>query len=512
MVGTRTCMLGVDIGSSNMKVVYIDPTGQVLGSASREFLTLYAHPGWSEQDPEQWVDALRQCVNDIFDVQGCSRDSLGAVCITAATHSAVLLDKDDQVLRPVILWTDRRSTKECEELERLHGDFIYRTAYHKPSPTWTLPQLLWLQRNEPEIAARVDRVFFAKDYLRYRLTGIWETDVIDAQGSLMFDYDAVAWSREICEFINWPMRSLPPVRDTCAVAGPITGKGAAQVGLPEGVPVIVGGSDTALEDYGSGAIEPGQGILKIATAGNANVMTSRPYRDPALFNYKQVMPNLWYIAAGTLSGAQVHKWLRDQFFVEYAAQAGGNAFAAIDKLAGNIPPGSDGLLFHPYLMGEKTPYMDPFLRGDYLGITIRHTRAHFVRALYEGISFSLLDCMNVYKPHGLELQEIRLIGGGAKSALWRQILCNVIGQELLVPENNEAAFGAALVAGVGAGIFADAGDAVRKCARIGIRHQPDMRHHERYMKLFELYLDAQKRLVDINHKLHDFEMNADTGR
>ncbi|MDR2727439.1 MAG: xylulokinase, partial [Deltaproteobacteria bacterium] len=185
-----------------------------------------------------------------------------------------------------------------------------------------------------------------------------------------------------------------------------------------------------------------------------------------------------------------------------------NAFMTIDRLAADIPPGSDGLLFHPYLMGEKTPYMDPFLRGDYLGITIRHTRAHCVRALYEGISFSLLDCMNVYKPMGLEFTDFRLIGGGAKSALWRQILCDIVGKEILVPENTEAAFGAALVAGVGAGVFPDAAAAVEQCVRVSSRHEPDLHRHERYQKLFTLYLESQKRLTEINHKLHAFETGA----
>ena len=507
MAEKRNGLLGVDIGSSNMKVIYLDDKGVVLGSASKELLTTYPHAGWSEQDPEEWFEALRYCVAEIFDRQGQDRARLGAICIVAAAHTPVLVDKDDRVLRPAVLWTDRRSAAECDELNAKHGDVIYQTAFHKVSPTWTMPQLLWLKRHEPECLEKTDRLMVAKDYLRYRLTGIWETDVVDAQGTLLFDYTKLEWSKELCGYIDWPMSKLPPVRESLDVAGPVTARAAKALGLPEGVPVIVGASDTAVEDYGAGAIAHGQGLFKIATAGNANVMTNSPCRHPALFNYKHIMPNLWYIAGGTLSGAQVHKWLRDQFFPDLIGEGDEkkNAFAAIDKLATEIPPGSDGLLFHPYLMGEKTPYMDPFLRGDYLGMTIRHTRAHFVRALYEGISFSLLDCMNVYKPLGLDFTDIRLIGGGAKSPLWRQILCDVVGQKIMVPENTEAAFGAALVAGVGAGVFTDPADAIARCVRPGLSHTPDMRHNERYLKLFELYLDAQKRLVEINHKLHAFE-------
>jgi xylulokinase len=503
-------MLGVDIGSSNMKVDFVDTTGRILGSASRELLTTYPRPDWAEQDPEEWFLALQQCAADIFDKQGCNRADLGAICITAAAHTPVLLGKDDRILRPAILWTDRRSAEECAILNQQHGEHIYQAAFHKVTPTWTLPQLFWLKRHEPEVASVVERLFVAKDYLRYRLTGVWATDVIDAQGTLLYDYEKEEWSKDICGFIDWPLHTLPPVRATTDCAGVVTAQAARATGLPEGVPVIMGGSDTALEDYGAGAIEHGQGIIKIATAGNVNIMSNAPRKHPLLFNYRQVIPRLWNVLTGTLSGAQVHKWLRDQFFTELTVndQEKSNAFATIDKLAGQISPGSDGLLFHPYLMGERTPYMDPFLRGDYLGITIRHTRAHFVRALYEGISFSLLDCKNVYKSVGMEMADIRLIGGGAKSPLWRQILCDVIGQELMVPQNHDASFGAALVAGVGAGLFPDAEDAVSKCVRISVRHQPDMRQHERYMKLFDLYLTGQKLLVELNHKLHALEMDS----
>lgn len=507
MTAQRTCLLGVDIGSSNMKLILLNDQGTVLGSASTELVTHYPYTNWSEQNPEDWYEALRYCAAEIFDVQKQDRNALAAVCITAAAHTPVLLDKDDTVLRPAILWTDRRSTAECDELNEKYGDIIFKTAYHRPSPTWTMPQLLWLKRNEPEVFAKTAKLMVAKDYLRWRLTGIWDTDIVDAQGTMLYDYEKNEWSKELCAMIGWPMDRLPPVKDSLAVSGPITARAAKDLNLPEGVPVVLGGSDTANEDYGAGCIEHGQGLFKIATAGNANVMTSTPRPHPLVFNYKQIMPNLWYIAGGTLSGAQVHKWLRDQFFPELVENENEkhNAFAKIDKLAADIAPGSDGLLFHPYLMGEKTPYMDPFLRGDYLGITIRHTRAHFVRALYEGISFSLLDCKNVYKPLGLDWTEIRLIGGGAKSPLWRQILCDVVGQEILVPENTEAAFGTALVAGVGAGIFADAAAAIRKSVRIGLRHTPDMKNHEQYQKMFELYLASQKLLADINHRLHAFE-------
>ena len=498
-------MLGVDIGSSNLKCMLVKSEGSVVASESEELKTLYQFPRWSEQNPEDWYVALCKCCKNLFAKTDIS--SIESVCITAATHTAVLLDQDGKVLRPAIMWTDQRSIEETRILNEKYETEILDIAYQKANPTWTLPQFFWLIRNEPAVVSRTKTVMFAKDYLRYRICGSWETDWIDALGSMMMDARTKTWSEKLCDIIQWPIETLPPICAPTKIVGSVTGKAARDTGIPLGTPVVAGTSDTAAEDYGVGAVEPGDGIIKLATAGNTNIMTGEPYVDPLLFNYYHVIPGMWYTVAATSSCAAVHKWLRDQFFRQESSEierTGGTVFEYMDNIAGSVPAGSDGLIFHPYLMGERTPHWDPLLKGDYLGISIRHKREHFIRALYEGICFSLLDCYISLEQRGLKMEQPRLIGGGAKSELWRQTLSDVFGKEVLIPEVDDASFGAALVGGVGCGVFSDERDAIRKCARIKTTITPNKRNWETYQKLFEIFSKSQKMLVEINHELHGF--------
>lgn len=498
-------MLGVDIGSSNLKCVLVKDDGVIIASESTELKTLYEYPGWSEQDPEQWYTGLCECGKSLFSKNRIN--SIESVCITAATHTAVLLDKNDRVLRPAIMWTDQRSIEETKILNKKYEAEILEIAYQKVNPTWTLSQLYWLIRNEPDVVTQTERVMFAKDYLRFRISGTWETDWIDALGSMMMDARTKVWSKKLCGFIGWPIETLPPICSPITIVGSVTERASRETGIPFGTPVVAGTSDTAAEDYGVGAIDPGDGVIKLATAGNTNIMTSEPYVDPLLFNYYHVIPGMWYTVAATNSCAAVHKWLRDEFFQEESLKAekeGGTVFEYMDMIAKSITAGSDGLIFHPYLLGERTPHWDPLLKGDYIGISIRHKREHFIKALYEGISFSLLDCYLSLKKRGLIMEQARLIGGGSKSELWRQTLSDILGKEALIPEVDDASFGAALIGGVGCGVFSDERDAIKKCARIQSTIKPNMKNHEKYQKLFKIFSKSQKLLVEINHELYDF--------
>ncbi len=502
-------LLGTDIGSSNLKTLIVRSDGQVVGIGTMELITDYPHHGWAEQNPEDWYRAFCRTVELALNQAGISSRQIAAICITAATHTPVLLDENNRILRPAILWTDQRSIKEVAWLNERYGQRILEIGYQRANPTWTLPQLLWIARNEPDVLRKTEKLFIAKDYLRFRITGTWETDRIDALGTLMMDAAKGEWSEELCSFIEWPTNTLPRIVDPTAVVGQVTSEAARDTGLCEGIPVVAGTSDTAAEDYGVGAVYPGQGIIKLATAGNTNIMNDKPHPHPLLFNYYHVIPGMWYTVAATSNCAAVHKWLRDQFFKADIEKAHSEAtlFEIMDQMAAIVEPGSEGLIFHPYLMGERSPYWDPLLRGDYLGITMRHKREHFVRSLYEGVSFSLLDCYQSLTAEGLYMKDIRIIGGGAKSPLWRQVVCDVTGMEVIKPQVDDASFGAALIGGVGTGVFNDARSAVEKCVRVDTIHRPDLQRHERYLRLFELYKDSQKRLVEINHKLFEFSQD-----
>jgi xylulokinase len=339
-------------------------------------------------------------------------------------------------------------------------------------------------------------VYLAKDYLRFRLTGTWETDYSDVIGALMADDKTRDWSPEICGLIGWDMTTLPPVVRPEAVVGGVTAAAAAATGLKAGTKVVCSSNDTTVEFFGVGAVTPGIGAVKLATAGVLFLATDGPSVNPPISCYPHIIEGMYYTATGTNSCASAHRWLRDTMFA-----TGG--FEEMDRLAATVPAGADGLIFHPYLQGERAPYWDPLLRADFIGMTISHTRAHFARALYEGIAYSIMDLLRAARALGLAFGGIRLIGGGARSATWRQIIADATGLSVERMEAGDASFGAALIAGIGSGIFSSPQDAVAKCVRLLDRCEPDPATHARYAALFEIYRDAQAALAPINHRIHE---------
>ncbi len=348
------------------------------------------------------------------------------------------------------------------------------------------------------MTAATRRLFVAKDWLRHRLTGTWETDFSEVVGSLLADVTTRGWSTELCELIGWDPATLPPVVEPTSVVGAVTAAAAAECGLASGTPVICGSNDTTVELFGVGALAPGDGAVKLATAGVISQVCDGPLVRPPVSCYPHLVAGQYYTATGINSCASAHRWLRDQFFPA-------EGFDGMDALASGISPGSDGLLFHPYLQGERAPHWDPQLRADFLGMTIRHTRGHFARALYEGIASAIRDATTVAEGLGMRYDTIRLLGGGARSATWRQVIADVLGREVLVPGNGDASFAAALVAGLGTGVFSDPADAVRRCTRIVAGHEPSAAASARYDELFETYRLAQAALVEVDHRLHAFE-------
>lgn len=499
----EACVLGVDIGAGSLKVTVVDAAGRDLGSASRGYPTRSPHPGWSEQDPEDWWRALCDCVPRALAVAQRSAADVLAVSFSAGAHTPVLLDAHGRVLRPAILWSDQRSGAEARELQECCEGEILRVALNRPTPTWTLPQLLWLTRHEPAIAHSTKRLMVAKDWLRFRLTETWHTDVTDAVGTLLWDHANAAWSPALCALADWDVATLPPVVQPTTITGEVTRTAALQCGLMEGTPVVCGTSDTSIEAFGAGAAAPGAAIVKLATAGTLCVIDDQPHVHRTLINYPFAVPGLWYTIAATNSCASAHRWLRDQFFLR-PGEDGAAAFEAMDHLAAAVAPGSEGLLFHPYLLGERAPYWDPMLRADFVGITMRHTSGHFVRALYEGIAFSLRDVLGEFRAQGLAPKEVRIIGGGARSALWRQVIADVLRLRIVLPLNTDASYGAALLAGVGCGLFADERTAASLSHGVRGEHSCDERRAASYDELYQLYRDAKERLTDINHRLYAF--------
>ena len=494
-------LLGIDYGTGGCKVTVIDETGSFIGEASTEFATYHDHPGWSEQEPSDWWNALRDALAKLA-AKGVDLSSIAAIAPDGSTHNAVLLDADWKPVRRTIMWTDQRSTAECEALRVGNlAALIFRCCYQMPAPTWTLPQLMWLKSNEPDVIARTAHVLFVKDYVRFLLTGEAATDRIEGQGTLFFDMERQTWNEEFVRRTGLRLDALPRIVEPTTLVGRVTAEAAAFTGLPEGTPVICGTSDSAVEDYGAGAVEPGDLIIKLATAGNVNVMTAEPHPHPKTLTYGHVVPGMWYSVSATNAAALCMRWLRDTFYAGWgtadakamAVESGngergtGNLYSLIDEEAAKSPVGANGVFFHPYLQGERCPYWDPNLRASFTGVSISSTRGDFVRALMEGVAFSLRDCYRTLEEMRLPMKRIFLIGGGARSPLWSEIVANVFNRPVSVPQPGDASFGACLLAGTGIGVFPDVKAAVAKCLRIDRTVEPDPAAAVKYDHLFTCY-------------------------
>lgn len=495
-------LMGVDLGASNMKATIIRGDGSLAAEASHPLDTQILHPGWSEQNPDDWYAAFCKAAPQALKKAGIDAADIAGIGICGGAHIPVLTDASDAVIRPAILWNDQRSIAEARELHEKYGDTIIRTSLNRANPTWALAMLKWLKAHEPDAIARTRRLFISKDWLRWRLTSTWHTDYSDVIGALMADDRTRNWSPEICAMIDWDMTTLPPVVEPSTVVGEITADAARDTGLAAGTPVVCGSNDTTVEIYGVGATRPGQGAIKLATAGVVFLTTDGPAVHPPISCYPHIVPGKYYCATGMNACASAHRWLRDRMFIEPGVD-GAAAFAAMDEMAAGVSPGSLGLIFHPYLQGERGPHWDPKLKADFVGVTMQHRKEHFARALYEGIAYALCDLLTAARDEGLSFDEFRIIGGGARSATWRQIVADVLGVEIRRPENGDASFGAALVAGVGVGMFEDYNDAVARCVRLLDTCTPEPKTHARYREMFEIYREVQKRMAPINHRLHD---------
>ena len=495
-------LLGLDFGTGGCKVTALRAEdGAFAGEASVEYPTHHDHPGWSEQDPADWWEALRGALAKLS-AKGVDLARVAALSLDGSTHNAVLLDARWRPVRRTIMWTDQRATAECEAL-RASGaaERLFARCYQMPAPTWPLPQLMWLKAHEPDALARTAHVLFVKDYVRFLLTGEAATDRIEAQGTLFFDMAKQDWDPEFVRMAGLRPDQLPRLLEPTDLAGRVTAEAAAFTGLPAGTPVACGTSDSAVEDYGAGAVEPGDLILKLATAGNVNSMTAEPHPHPKTLTYGHVVPGMWYSVSATNAAALCMRWLRDAFYAPTGGDSGGAAprslFGAMDAEAAASPVGANGVMFHPYLQGERCPYWDSNLRASFTGVSISSTRGDFCRALMEGVAFSLRDCYRTLEEMDLPVKRIFLIGGGARSALWSEIVCNVFDRPVAVPSPGDASFGAALLAGVGTGVFRDAKDAVARCLRIDRRLEPDPATAATYADLFARYRAIHDALAPI---------------
>ena len=485
-------LLGVDFGGSSSKATLLGEDGRVAATATCEYPTYYPQSGWAEQNPEDSWNAFVSNVRELLEKSGVAPEEIAAVALDAATHTAVLLDEQDRPVRNAIYWTDTRASAEADELRARCGEEITRLSFNSVSSLWTLPQLLWLSRHEPETLARTAKIMAVKDYIRYRLTGDFVTDDIEAMGFMLLDANCNAWSDELCALAGVTADKLPPLVRPTQPLSAIREEAARETGLRPDTLVIAGTTDTVMEVYAAGAIAPGQATVKLATAGRICAVTERAVVDPCLVTYRHVIDGLWYPGTATKSCAASNRWYRDTF---------GGDYAQMSDAAAGVARGSDGLFFHPYLQGEITPYRDDKLRASFVGATGHHTKAHFNRAGLEGIAYSMKDCYRELERLGIAPREAVLIGGGAKAPLWRQIMADMLGIPLRTVSDVDSSLGSAMLAGVAAGVFADHRDAAARCVRIQDEIAPDPEGVAYYERGFGLYRQIQAALAPIYHQL-----------
>lgn len=471
--------LGIDFGGGACKTTLLSAEGKIIGVSTAEYPTSYNEGGQAEQDPRDWYKSACWNIRKVLESSNVRGDEIACICFDAATHTAVLLDEKFQILRNAIYWTDMRSRREANRLQRECGEDIFRRFKHRPDTIWTLPQLLWVKENEPEIWAKTKHILFSKDYVRHIFTGDFVTDQIDAQGSLLYDYNEGRWSAPYLALLERTEENMPHLVRPLDIAGKVLPQAARDSGLAAGTPVICGATDTAMEMLASGAVKKGDMTVKLATAGRICLVTDKLIVDEQLVSYSHIVEGLYYPGTATKSCAASLRWLRDTF---------GGEYKAFDETAEKIPLGSGGLLFHPYLNGELTPYGNPFLRGSFTGISSSHTKGNFVRSVMEGVAFSLKDCLLYLQERGYQVPDTAaIIGGGAKSKLWRQITADVLGIKLLVMENSDSSFGAAMCAGVAVGLFPSLQAAVNKCCKTLDIVLPDNKNFAQYEKIYARY-------------------------
>jgi xylulokinase len=477
--------LGIDTSTTSSKALLIDSAGEVAAVAASPHTLQTPRPLWSEQNPEEWWQAVSASIKAALGKANIRGDEVSAIGLTGQMHGLVLLDEAGLVLRPAILWNDQRTQKQCDEIhQRIGKERFIQITGNVALTGFTAPKILWVAQNEPHIYARAKHVLLPKDYIRYRLTGDYAMDKADGAGTVLFDLKARNWSGDVLSALDIDPSWMPPTFEGCEFTGQVSLEAASLTGLKAGTPVAAGGGDQAAQAVGVGAVEPGVVALTVGTSGVVFATTPSPLVEPEgrLHAFCHAVPGRWHFMGVMLSAAGSLQWYRDTLAPEMS-------FDDLLKEAKSVPAGCEGLQFLPYLSGERTPHPDPLARGAFIGLTVRHRREHLTRAVLEGVAFGLKDSFTLVQNAGLgTITQVRASGGGTKGSLWRQILASVLEAELVTVNASEgAAYGAALLAGVGAGAWADVESACRSSVKLTGSTLPDETQVAAYRQSYPLF-------------------------
>ncbi|MGB3713098.1 MAG: xylulokinase [Candidatus Promineifilaceae bacterium] len=478
-------LLGIDISTTGAKALLIDETGRVVASATSPLRLSTPQPLWSEQNPLDWWDGAKRSIREVLRKSGSQASEILAIGLTGQMHGLVLLNETGDVLRPAMLWNDQRTGLQCDEIRsRLGKRRLIQITGNDALTGFTAPKILWVQQEEPQVWAEARHILLPKGYIRYRLTGEMAMDRAGGSGTLLFNLKSRTWSEEVLETLDIPQEMVPQTFEGTDTTGWITEEAANETGLKKGTPVVGGGGDQAAQAVGVGAVQPGIVALTLGTSGVVFATTEHPLVEPEgrLHAFCHAVPGLWHFMGVMLSAAGSLQWHRDVLAPDMS-------FDDLVMEAYEVPPGSEGLLFLPYLTGERTPYPDPLARGAWVGLTVRHNRAHLTRSVLEGVAFGIKDNFQLIRESGLgQIEQVRISGGGAKSPLWRQIMADVLGVRLATVNTTEgAAFGAAILAGVGLGQFGSVPEACETMIKITGLTEPDESKSPTYEEFYARY-------------------------
>jgi xylulokinase len=493
-------LLGIDVGTGGTRALILDEGGRVVSSATEDHEPFVSPQiGWAEQDPCDWRRACGVAVRHALAQANLSGDQISCVGLSGQMHGAVLLDGQGRVIRPALIWCDVRTEKQCRNLTaQIGADHLIQLTCNPALTNFTLTKCLWVREHEPENWRRVRSLMLPKDYVRFQLTGERATDVTDASGTLLLDVANRRWSKAMLKLVQMDESLLPRLYESQEICGRISEAGAAATGLQEGTPVVAGAGDQAAGAIGMGVVSPGTVSATIGTSGVVLAATDRPALDSRgrVHTFCHAVPGRWIAMGVTQAAGLSLRWFRDQFGSGDRHQS----YESLTAEAASAPPGCDGLLWAPYLMGERTPYLDSAARGMLVGLTASHTRSHVIRAILEGVAFSLRDTLTIFQEMEVPVKRIRLGGGGARSALWRKIQADAYGQRVEIVEVEEgAAYGAAILAGVGVKTWSSVDEACESTVRVAANTTPDSEHSLVLEKAYAAYRRMYPAMKSILH-------------
>lgn len=498
-------LLGIDIGTSACKAALFKPDGTVAAQANGEYPVYYPQEGWAEQNPEEWWTAVCKAVRALLEQDPSAAARIAGVGVDGQSWSAIPLGKDGACLCNTPIWMDTRAADICEELDRTLGaDRIFEVCGNPLQPAYTLPKILWYQKHRPELYQKIDKILQSNSYIAYRLTDAVTQDLSQGYGLHCFDMRSGTWDRSLCREMGVRESLLPELVPSHAVVGAVTAAAAAQTGLREGTPVVAGGLDAACGALGAGVLHAGETQEQGGQAGGMSICLDQYCADSRLILGFHVVPDRWLLQGGTVGGGGVLRWFEAQFGAaeRIAAQANGtSAFQELDRAAEKIPAGAEGLVFLPYMAGERSPIWDAKAKGVYYGLDFSKTRAHLARASLEGAAFSLRHNLETAAGVGARADILRAMGGAANSRLWTQIKADVTGCRIEVPSSDTATtLGAAMLAGVATGVYTSFGEAVKRTVQVKRVHTPDPAAQEQYAAAYQTYLELYERLSPLMRK------------